>query len=142
MPASLTEADRARIRYHMGYGNVAAAPSLQLGIPAMTEQLWVVDKGMDNLLPIAIPRVQSILNTMDLLEQQLANVSPFLLAQSTSDGVQLRTGRPGQSTPDLIEKEYVRWARRLSNILAAPLCPYAERFAMNACGPSNFRAGW
>lgn len=137
----LSPADKERVRYHMGYANTTGAPSIQLGIPAMTEQLWVVEKGMDNLMPNAVARVQAILNTLDNFEMQLGNVGPLLLAQSTDGGVQLRSGRPGMSTPDLLEKEYVRWAQRLSNILGAPLSPYSERFAGLAGGPRNFTMG-
>lgn len=122
MSTALTEAQRALVRYHLGYPNTSPAASLQLGIPAQQQTLFMVEQAMNVLLPVMVPKVLQILGVLDGLDCQIAQAQQYLVAKKL-DSMELRDGHP-----DLLENEYRRWAFRLAETLGCPVYPYAERF--------------
>jgi hypothetical protein len=78
----------------------------------------------------AVNRVRSILDQLDKIEEQIKNATCSLIAESVGE-LKLRAG-----FPDLLEKEYVRWARRLADILGVPLYAYSNRFVKSGAGKS------
>lgn len=124
----LTPEEKERVRYHMGYTQVSPATALDFGIPKPVQTLFLVEQSMDNLLPVAMPRVRQIIQRMDEIECTLGDVSDILLAEQAGDV------RPRGDAGDLIDREYYRWACRLSDILGAPLYPLSPRFHKFAAG--------
>ena len=132
---SLSDQDKERIRYHLGYLEVSSAPSIQLGIPRPIQTLFLVEDAMQLLGNVfAIKRVQCILDTLDGLEGQLRAAVPSLAADKLGQ-LQLHPLRArGQLFTDSIEREYVRWANRLADILGVPKYPYSARFRRTGPG--------
>lgn len=136
----LTESEKERVRYHLGYmetsfgGNQAAA-SLQFGIPRPIETIFLVEEAIQRLLTneFAITRVRAVLQTMDNLEASLASAACSLQAESIGD-LKLRSAKCGETYPDLLEREYVRWGLRLSDILGVPVYAYSTRYRKAGCG--------
>lgn len=136
----LTESEKERVRYHLGYmetsfgGNQAAA-SLQFGIPRPIETIFLVEEAIQRLLTneFAISRVRRVLTTMDNLERQLEAAACTLAAEQVGS-LKLRGAKCGETFPDLLEREYVRWGMRLSDILGVPVYAYATRYRKSSCG--------
>lgn len=124
----LTDADKERVRYHTGYLAVSPAASLSYGIPRPLQTVFLLETAMANLIEAAVARVQHIIQILDDIETKLVEAQDRLAAAKLGE-LELRTGEAGQSEPDLLEREYVRWAMRLADILGVPLYPYAKRFA-------------
>lgn len=120
---ALSDAERERVRYHLGYLSVAPAAALQLGLPAPVQTLFVVENAMNNLLVVGEDRVRRMLGTLDGIECRLIDAQDRLAATSLDD-LHLNPNEP-----DALEREYDRWANRLANQLGCPLYPYAKRFS-------------
>lgn len=127
MSDRLSEAEKERVRYHLGYMNVAAAASIQLGIPRPVETLFLVESALNLLIPESVPRVRSILCTLDGIELKLVEAQDRLAAEALGS-LKLRSIRVDEGETDALEREYTRWANRLANVLGAPLYAGAMRF--------------
>jgi len=124
----LTEEEKERVRYHLGYMETSFAASLQFGLPRPVQTIFIVEQAMNLLVnPFAVDRVRRVLWTLDDIEQKLQSALCTLVAEQLGD-LKLRGAEPGRTHPDLLEREYIRWARRLADILGVPLYPYSDRF--------------
>jgi len=136
----LTEGEKERIRYHLGYmetsfgGNQAAA-SIQFGIPRPAQTLFLVESAIQELLTnlYAVERVRFILQNMDNIEQQIASASCMLAAEQLGE-MKLRGAKSGETFTDLLEREYVRWGYRLADVLGVPVYPFSRRYASASFG--------
>ena len=117
------DSDKERIRYHMGYLEVSAAPSIQFGIPRPIQTQFLVEDAMNLVLPAAEERVRRIVNIMDGIECKLEQAQDYLVVDRVED-ISIRS-----DNADALEREYYRWACRLADVLGAPLYPGSERFA-------------
>lgn len=125
---ALTTAERERVRYHLGYLQVQPAAAMTFGLPRPIQTLFIVESAMERILEVAIPRVRRILDVLDKVECRLESAQARLAATQLGD-LHLRDGEP-----DLLEREYDRWARRLADIFGVPLYPYAKRFQSSRAG--------
>lgn len=114
------------MRYHTGYLGVGMAASMQLGIPRPLQTLFLIEDAMANLMPESEARVRSLLVKLDAMEEKLFESADRLVATQLED-LHLRDGEP-----DLLEREYKRWAQRLADILGVPLYPFSTRFMGNS----------
>lgn len=123
----LTEEERVRVRYHLGYLSVAPASAIALGYPSAQHALFLVEHAMDRLLPAAVSRVHQIVRTLDQIECSMAESVGRLKAAQVGE-VKLRGGAGEESEGDLLEREYRRWAGRLADHLGVALNVHSERF--------------
>jgi len=119
---ALTDAEKERARHHLGYPQVQPAASIQWGIPRPIQTAFLVESAMNNIIAAAEPRVRSMLCTLDGLETKLIEAQDYLVAQKLED-ITLRDGHP-----DLLEREYQRWAGRLADLLGVPLYAFSTKF--------------
>ena len=135
MPA-LTDRDKERCRYHLGYlGQGPSAASIQMGIPQPLQTSFLVESAMNLLASTeVVARVVCILDTMDKLEAQLTSAVATLTVDRV-DNLQLHPLRSmGKLSTDCIEQELTRWGYRLSDVLGAPVYPYARRYMKRGPG--------
>lgn len=118
----LSEADKERARYHLGYMTVVVASSFAFSIPQVTETQWMFESAITRLRPESEPRVVKLLNYLDEIECRLFGSSGELFAKRAGDL------EPNLSQPDDIEREYVRWACRLADMLGVFAYPFSKRF--------------
>lgn len=150
MATPLTEEEKERIRYHLGYletsfGSNQAAASLAFGIPRPSQTIFLVESAIQELLTnmYAVERVRRILCIMDQIEGKLVEALPQLAAEKLGD-MTLRGAEQGVTYPDLLEREYARWGYRLADILGVPVYPYSARYrraAAQTFGITNVRVG-
>jgi hypothetical protein len=119
---AFSEEEKERIRYHLGYLNVGAAASLQFGLPAPIQMLFIVESAMEKVLPVGEDRIRSHISFMDKIECAMMEGIDYLPANRLGD-MELRKTHLHD-----LEDEYYRWANRLAGQLGVPLYLYAEKF--------------
>lgn len=123
MATPLTDAEKQRAAYHLGYPAVTSAASVAFGVPTLTQTNFLVYSSLDKLLPSALDQVRAIVSTMDTIEAKLVEAQDRLAATQLEE-LHLR-----ENEPDMLEAEYRRWGYRLSDIIGAPVYPYSRRYA-------------
>lgn len=133
----LDEAEKERVRYHTGYMAASFAAAMQFGIPRPIQTIFLLEQAM-NLLnnQFAVERVRRMLVTLDDIEERLGCLVLDTTAVAKIGDMELRGADYGKTHGDLLEREYVRWARRLADHFGVPLYPYAARFRTGA-GPGS-----
>ena len=139
----LTEDEKERCRYHLGYmgttfGGSHGAAGIAFGVPRPAQTVFLLEQAISNLLTntFAVDRVRRMLFTLDKIEEQLQNALCTLIADKLGD-LQLHPLRSqGKLFPDSLEREYLRWAKRLADHLGVPLYPYSDRFRTSGPGRS------
>lgn len=119
--------DKERVRYHLGYLGTQDAASLVAGLPTSRQTLFLLESAMERLSVLSEPRVLSLLQNLDHVEQCMADACCQLAAEQVGN-LKLRGSKPGETYPDLLEREYGRWAKRLADVLGVPLYPFSARF--------------
>lgn len=117
-----TDAEKGRIRYHLGYPQVTSAASLAMGVPVFAQTNFVLEANMPKLLETAVEIVRRIIVVMDNIELKLIDAQDRMAAEKLED----LTMRANET--DALEGEYRRWGYRLSDTLASPIYPYARRY--------------
>ena len=118
----LSEADKERARYHLGYMTVTVASSMAFGIPQATNTQWLFEDAVTRIRPESEARVIRLLNYLDEIECRLFQSSGELFAKRAGDL------EPNLTQPDDVEREYVRWACRLADMLGVFAYPFSKRF--------------
>jgi hypothetical protein len=124
---ALTPEEKVKIRYHLGYLEVTDAASLTLGIPASRQLLFVIEDAMNRVMPGAEWLVRDLLKQLDCTEQKLKDVACSLKVEKVGNVV-MRGAKEGETYPDLLEREVLRWANRLADVLGVPPYAYSRRF--------------
>lgn len=132
----LTESEKERCRYHLGYLETSLAGSVQLGMPRPLQTIFLLESALTLLEnPFAIDRCRKILATLDMIEEQLSNSVCTLVADKLGDLSLHPLKDKGMLVTDSIEREYVRWAKRLADLLGVSIYPFADRF--RKAGPGS-----
>lgn len=126
--AVLTEDEKARVRMHLGYFSLNSAPAIGLGLPRADQSLFLVEIAMNQIPDTAIGLVRERIAILDNIEQRLVGAMDRMKAEKLGE-ITLRADET-----DALEREFVRWATRLADLLACPLNPYSERFRAGAGG--------
>lgn len=129
MPTVLTNEEKSRIRYLLGYPQTAPlAASIQLGIPRPIQTAFMVEDSLSMLQEQhALDNVRRILSIIDELECKLVGAATSLAASKLGE-MELHPGKDrGQYFTDLIEREVSRWTDRLAEILGVPRYAYSTR---------------
>ena len=126
--APLSQDEKQRVAYHMGYPAVTSAASVAFGVPMMTQTNFLVYSILDKLLDSGIDQVRSISTVMDNIETKMIEAQDRLAATQLEE-LTLR-----EDEIDKLESEYRRWGYRLSDITGAPVYPYSRRYAVGGAG--------
>jgi len=119
---ALTDEERQRVRYHLGYPSVQPAASISFGLPRPQQTLFLVESAMNLLMPVAENEVRRIIGVMDGVECRLIDAQDRLAAKQI-DQLTLRENEPGQ-----LELEYQRWGFRLADTLGVPVYGYSTKY--------------
>ena len=119
---ALTNEEKARIRYHLGYPLLTTAASVQFGQPALTQTSFMVDNALSRIVEPGLNYVRSMSKTMDDIEVKLIEAQDRLAAERLED-LYLR-----KDEVNALEDEYRRWGHRLAETIGAPIYPYSKRY--------------
>jgi hypothetical protein len=132
---ALNEADKDKIRYHLGYLSTSSAASIQMGIPKPVQTVFLLESAMGLLTNgYAVERVRHIIEKLDLLECKLFKGADALNAERLGEMTLHPLRGQGKLFTDSLEGEYRRWAGRLADILGVPFYPYSTRFRRGGPG--------
>ena len=127
MSAILTNVEKSAVRRHLGFPEVESVSVYAMGMVIPMQGLYLVDSAMDHLTESGATRVRELLGVLDGLEQRMIKAACYLTVERIGE-IQMRAANGPQGT-DLIEREYLRWAKRLSDCLGVPYYPYSEKFS-------------
>jgi hypothetical protein len=68
---AITDDQKMRARHHLGYLNVQAAATFQLGIPAAVQTQFVIEGAWEKILPEAMNKFEVLLCRLDQIEEEL-----------------------------------------------------------------------
>ncbi len=130
---AFTNAEKARIRYHLGYLGVQLAGSVSFGLPRPIQTNFIVEDAMNMVISEHEGQVRTMVARCDVTEERIFQAQGRLKAESLGE-IKLRADEC-----DALEKEYGRWARRLADILGVPLYAFSSKFqgAGGAGGAGN-----
>jgi len=124
--ANLTEPEKVRVRFHLGYLTQLSAASIQLGIPRASQPQFLVEQAMNQITDESIGLVRRMLDILDSTENRMVEAQERYAAEKLGE-ITLRADEI-----DALEREHTRWAKRLADILGVPLNAYSERFRAGA----------
>lgn len=126
--ARVAEADRERVRYHLGYLNIDPVAAISLGFPSAQQAQFMVESAMDRVKETTLHRIIRCLNELDDIESQMSRERKCLKVQGI-DTLKIRNSNEEPNVIDMLEREYERWAKRLANDIGCPLNPFCERYS-------------
>ena len=128
--AILSQEEKTSILHHLGYmSQQQAAASMSLGIPSVSQPMYLVALAIERIPESAVGRIRKYLAILEKIEGAMLDVLDQLLVDKVGN-IEMRS-----DAGDAIEHEYKRWAQRLANDLGAPLNPYAEKFSSTGARP-------
>jgi hypothetical protein len=132
---SLTEAQKERVRYHLGYMETSFAASIQLGIPRPVQTVFLLEQALELLVNAhAVARVRCILDILDNVEASLVGAQQSLSVERMGEMTLHPLRGRGLLATDSLEREYQRWGKRLADIMGVPIYPYSTRYRKTGPG--------
>lgn len=131
---AFTEQEKGRIRHFLGYpswSNMAA--SIQLGFPAGSQALYILEQAFNRLLPDGETAARKDLCNCEEIEAQLADARKRMKADKLGD-MTINKTETGQ-----LRHELVFWQRRLADDLGVPFNPYSSMSYEGMPGSMNAR---
>lgn len=120
---ALTDEERVKVRHHLGFLNVTEVATFFLGIPAASQQLFLIESAMNLVLPAAEFEVRRHLRILDRLEEQDVEDSELLAVLEVGE-IKIN---PNELSV-LFKQQYLKWRASLANIFGVKPNPYDERF--------------
>ncbi len=118
----LTEHEKSRIRYHLGFPNVGYTTVLALGFPAGGHPAFLLEGAMDALLPAAEPNCRDVIIQCDCIEQQMKTARSRMKVATVGDVVL----RSDQEILNL-EEQYRYWTDALVDIFGVNKNPFSKK---------------
>lgn len=116
----LTDAEKVKIRDHLGYMNQQEVETFHLGTPAATETSFVIEPAMDKVPESSLPRLRQILAVLDSIESQMIDDHENL-AVTKIGSIELR-----EDEQEELDKRYERWQGKLANLLGVYVNPFSK----------------
>lgn len=124
---ALSDDEKERVRYHMGYHGIEFKTSLTLGTPSVTQSLFILESALGDLQPVAEKSVRRAVQELDCLEDLMSKATATVEVKSTggasAGGVRFRDG---YETWDILDGQYARWLTKLGDTLGSPLAPFGQ----------------
>ena len=134
---AFTEEEQARIKYFLSYPDwVSLAQSIQLGYPAASQPLFLVEDAFKRLTPHGEYGVRRALEECECIERQLSEARQRFKARKLGE---LETN---PDEPRLLRRELLYWVTRLADSLGVVSNPYSQMMfqAIGQMGGVNGRS--
>lgn len=116
------DAEKERIKYHMGYTGQSTAAGLAYGMPIPVQTMFLVESAIERLPTTSEDRCRKLITLLDKVECKMEGGLDQLDVNQI-ESVELR-----EDYIDKLEDEYCRWASRLADVVGAPLYPGSSKF--------------
>lgn len=132
---AFNDREQARIKHFLAYPDwVSLSQSIQLGYPAASQPLFLVEDAFKRLTPGGEESVRIALCECESIELQLRQ------ARTRFKATKIDTLEINHSEPDMLRRELVFWSLRLASDLGVVSNPYAAfEYNQGAGGGINAR---
>jgi hypothetical protein len=131
---AFTEQEKARVKHHLGYPDwVQLAASMQLGFPAGSQPLFLVEQAFQRLTLGGEESVRCDLCNCEETEGQMATSRGRMKASKLGE---LHTNR---DEPRQLREELIYWRQKLADDLGVVQNPYSQSAYMGDPGGVNSR---
>lgn len=118
---SFSEKEQGRIRHFLGYPSWSSlANGIQLGFPAGSQPLYLLEQAFNRLLPGGEDAVRKDLCECESIESQLGSARKRMKANKLGE-MTLNARETAQ-----LRQELEFWQRRLADDLGVPFNPYSS----------------
>lgn len=117
----LTDEEKGRVRYHLGFPDISQNTAIALGFPAAGHPQFIVESAMNRLRPSGEPLVRRALNECECIDAQLSQARRQRLQASQVSGISLR----GPEEIASLEDQYDLWTDKLADILGCVKNPFS-----------------
>lgn len=131
----LTNEEKARIRHHLGYLNVQAAATFQLGVPAALQTTFMIELAFTKVLPEAENMLKVFLCRLDDVEKQVFGNLDLAEIESTG-AVKVDPKRLSK-----LAQTYKIAQEGMANLLGVPPNPFDMRSWLQGSGGMNVPVG-
>ena len=129
-----SDEEGARICHHLGYPSISRMEaSIQLGIPAASEPLFILLINMNRLTAGGVLNVRKDLCQCEAIEDQMASARGRMKVSGV-EGVKMNADETGQ-----LRRELTYWQRKLADDLAVVYNPYSQIAWLGDGGGVNSR---
>ena len=129
--ATLTEEEKARVRYHLGIPQTDPVASIQLGFPASGQPAFLVEHALELIPATAISVIRTLIAKCDATDSGIFESQDRLVAKAV-DEIDLN---PEEGV--LRRREYRFWVQKLADNLGVPYNAYAAAFQSGGPMPLN-----
>lgn len=130
---ALTDAEKVRIRHHMGFLNVSADQTFVLGVPAAVQTGFMIEGALTKILDEAEELARWHIKILDELECQLIS-NAANVEFSAADGVTINA-----QAYEKLRQRYLHFQGSLGNLLGVMPNPYDMRFGGRGAAGINAR---
>lgn len=121
MSIGLTDDEKARIRYHMGYPMLTYVATFSIGVPIAFETSFIIEGAMNLVAGPTLTRVQTLLCRLEETECQMhENIDLAVITKLDEIGIDPNMQRSFKSA-------YAYWQNALGNVLSVPVNPFDQR---------------
>ena len=128
---TLTEEEKNRVRYHLGYPMIYPASAIILGVPASAQPAYLLEHSLELIPDTAISIIRTLIAKCDATDGGVFESQDRLVAKAV-DEVDLN---PDEAV--LRRREYRYWVQKLADTLGAPINAYAAAFQSGGPMPLN-----
>ena len=118
----LTEEEKGRIRYHLGYPNIQQNTQIALGFPAAGHTQFILETAMNRIRPSGEPLLRRALNECECIDAQLAQARRQRIQTAAVSDIILR----GPEELSALEDQYDLWTDKLCDILGCTKNPFSH----------------
>lgn len=116
-----TDSEKTRIAYFLNYPDLRQmAQSIQLGIPAASQPLFILIGQFERLGPGGVANARRVLCQCEDIECQLGD------ARKRMRAIRLGELETNQNETSQLRQELIFWTRRLADVLAVVPNPYSQ----------------
>lgn len=123
---AFTDQEKVKIRHHLGFLNVGAAQTFELGVPSAVETQFLIEGAMDKVMPAAEPEARRLIGILDTIECQMVG-DLELLAVNKIGELEVRKEEQAQ-----LRDNYKYWRAALANLLGTYPNPFDKRYGMGS----------
>jgi len=132
---AISEQERSRIRHHLGYPSFSSlAQAIQLGYPAASQPLFLVDDSFNRLTQGGEDAVRRDLCECEAIEQQISQARTRFKASELGDL------KVNHEEPNMLRRELTFWRQTLASDLMVVINPNAPTEYYGAMGAGSMNA--
>ena len=129
--AILSDEEKSRIRYYLGYPVAVDVTTFTLGIPAVAQTLFILEGQMNKIPEGAVGLVRNCVAVLDGIEAQLVEAQSYFAATRV-DNININDNHTAK-----LDDESRKWTLKLAELLGSPINIYSTRFQSGTVRPIN-----